>query len=500
MKLNVKRFALACILSLCGFQPAYSAEEGLLSDLRGGISSLFGSKEETTSGSVVAKQGQINDAPSLTGRRVPFSNEEVILSFAPLVAQTSSSVVNVYAERMPQQRQSPFAGDPLFEQLFGGGFFDAPQRAQSSLGSGVIADSSGLIVTNYHVIEGADQIRVAMADGREYESTTILADKALDLAVIRIETGQDLTALTLGDSDEIAVGDLVLAIGNPFGVGQTTTSGIISATARSGVGVSDFGFFLQTDAAINPGNSGGALIDMRGHLIGINTAIFSRSGGSNGIGFAIPSNMVRAVVAQAARGNSTFERPWIGADFDAVTPDIAESLGLDRPYGAIITRIITDSPAEKAGLKAGDVVLKADGADIQHPDALGYRLAVHGIGEKSTLHILRPSGAIDAVITLASRPEPEQAAKLLIEGKSPFAGAVVENIETRDGLRVIISGLSRGAPAANAGFRPGDIILKINGDEVTDAAQMQILASSNARWWRFSILRNGRVINQMLRF
>jgi len=259
---------------------------------------------------------------------VPQSQTEIKLTFAPLVKKTVPSVVNVYAARKVPAR-SPFQGDPFFDQFFGRSMPDRPTRKQSSLGSGVIVDTSGLIVTNYHVIRDADEIKVALSDGREFESTVMLKDEATDIAVLKITPkGAPFSVLSLGDSDSVEVGDLVLAVGNPFGVGQTVTSGIVSAQARTRVGISDFDFFIQTDAAINPGNSGGALIDMKGELIGINTAIYSRSGGSVGIGFAIPANLVKAVIAAVKRGDKTFDAPYVGASFQTVTADVAEGLGM----------------------------------------------------------------------------------------------------------------------------------------------------------------------------
>lgn len=431
-------------------------------------------------------------------KRVPFSQGEIQLSFAPLVQQTAPSVVNVYAERMAQQRQSPFEGDPFFEQFFGRKFQQAPQRMQSSLGSGVIVDESGVIVTNFHVIEGADQIKIALPDGREFQSKVMLSDKELDLAVLRIDAGVDLPALPMGDSDSIAIGDLVLAIGNPFGVGQTTTSGIISATARSQIGVSDFGFFIQTDASINPGNSGGALIGMDGQLLGINTAIFSRGGGSNGIGFAIPSNMVKAVVAQAASGANEFQRPWIGAEFEPVTPDIADALGMQRPFGAIVASVAKEGPSATARLRAGDVVLAVNGTEIQHPDALGYRLAVHQAGETVELTIQRKLKTIVVPVTLTKKPESIAAGRLVVEGKSPFAGAVLTDDGKEGG--VLITDIARGSPAENTGFQPGDRILALNGEEMTSAEDVILAASAETRWWRFTVNRNGAILKQMLRF
>ncbi|MCU0832069.1 MAG: Do family serine endopeptidase [Rhizobiaceae bacterium] len=440
-----------------------------------------------------------SEQPGEPARRVPFSAAEVQLSFAPLVQQTAPTVVNVYAERMTRQRTSPFEGDPFFEQFFGRAFRQAPPRVQSSLGSGVIVGADGVVVTNFHVIEGADQVRIALSDGREYDSRLMLADKELDLAVLKINPGTELAALPLADSDLIAIGDLVLAIGNPFGVGQTTTSGIISATARSRIGVSDFGFFIQTDAAINPGNSGGALINMGGELIGINTAIFSRGGGSNGIGFAIPSNMVRAVVAQAVAGSSRFERPWIGAEFDAVTPEIADALGMERPFGAIVTGVARDGPAAKAGLKPGDVIVAVNAVEIEHPDALGYRLLVHQAGEAVAMTVRRQARDSEVRVMLARQPKAGEGAqgRIIIEGESPFAGAVL----ARDrGPGVPIIDLVEGSTAARTGFRPGDRIVALNGEEVATPQDVQRLAAENTRWWRFTIDRDGAIINQVLRF
>ena len=256
-------------------------------------------------------------------RRVPSSPNEVRLSYAPVVQRVAPAVVNVYAAKTVSVR-NPLFDDPIFRRFFGmpGG---SGEQVQRSLGSGVLIDASGLVVTNNHVIEGADQVKVSLSDKREFEAEMVLKDARSDLAVLRIKARNErFPALEFSDSDALEVGDIVLAIGNPFAVGQTVTHGIVSAVARTQVGITDYQFFIQTDAAINPGNSGGALVDMTGRLVGINTAIFSRSGGSQGIGFAIPANMVRVVVASAKSGGSTVKRPWLGARLQAVTPEIAE--------------------------------------------------------------------------------------------------------------------------------------------------------------------------------
>src|SRR5579883_693872 len=267
--------------------------------------------------------------------RAPSSVGEIRLSFAPVAKRVAPSVVNVYAARVVENR-FPMFDDPIFRRFFGG---SPREQVQRSLGSGVIVDPSGLVVTNFHVIENADQVRVSLADKREFEADIVLKDQHSDLAVLRLKDARErFAAIELGDSDALQVGDLVLAIGNPFGVGQTVTHGIVSAVARTQVGITDYQFFIQTDAAINPGNSGGALIDMTGRLVGINTAIYSPSGGSNGIGFAIPSNMVRVVVTSALHGGRV-RLPWVGANFQALTSDIAETLGTTDLRGALVADV-----------------------------------------------------------------------------------------------------------------------------------------------------------------
>ena len=259
------------------------------------------------------------------------------MSFAPIVKRVAPAVVNVYAARVIENR-NPFMNDPIFRQFFGDGI---PRRqVERSLGSGVIIDPKGLVVTNYHVIEGASEVKVALSDKREFAADIVLKDQHSDLAVLRIKGANErFPTLEFANSDALQVGDVVLAIGDPFGVGQTVTHGIVSAVARTQVGISDYQFFIQTDAAINPGNSGGPLVDMSGRLVGINSAIYSRSGGSQGIGFAIPANMVRVVVASAEGGSGTVKRPWLGAKLQEVTPEIAESLGLKRPTGALVASL-----------------------------------------------------------------------------------------------------------------------------------------------------------------
>lgn len=441
-----------------------------------------------------------------TQRRVPFGRQEMQLSFAPLVAETTPAVVNVYASQQVEVR-SPFMGDPFFEQFFGRQ--QMPPRVQSSLGSGVIVDPSGLVVTNFHVIRGADEVKIAMSDGREFESTILLKDESLDLAVLKINSDEEFPVVPIGDSDALLVGDLVLAIGNPFGVGQTTTSGIVSAVARSHIGISDFGFFIQTDAAINPGNSGGALINMAGELVGINTAIFSRSGGSIGIGFAIPSNMVRAVVASAQGGSDFFERPWIGASFEAVDAQMAEALGMARPSGALVSDVQADGPAAIAGVRPGDVILAMDDAAVEHPEALDYRLATRTIGSTVVFNVLRQGEEIPLEISLERAPEGASGREVTIGGSSPFAGVKVAELSPRLAQRlrvgrrtegVAIVDIDRSSPAARFGFQPGDIVRDVNGVAIDTPDTLATVAGEDTRWWRFTIERNGQTFRQVLRF
>jgi Do/DeqQ family serine protease len=300
-------------------------------------------------------------------RRVP-TGAELKLSFAPIVQRVAPAVVNVYAAKVVENR-NPLFDDPLFRRFFGSP--DMPrERVQRSLGSGVIVDPSGLVVTNNHVIEGASEIKVALSDKREFEAEVVLKDPRTDLAIMRIKDQRErFPAIEFGDSDDLQVGDVVLAIGNPFAVGQTVTQGIVSALARTQIGITDYQFFIQTDAAINPGNSGGALVDVHGRLAGINTAIYSRSGGSIGIGFAIPANMVKVVVASARGGGAAVLRPWLGAKLQAVTAEIAESLSLKRPSGALVATVSPRSPASRAGLRTGDVIVAIDGQIVDDPNA-----------------------------------------------------------------------------------------------------------------------------------
>src|ERR1700744_5492705 len=332
-------------------------------------------------------------------RKVPSSQGELQLSYAPIVQRVQPAVVNVYAAKVVQNH-NPFLDDPIFRRFFG--LQGGPQeQMQRSLGSGVMVDPSGLVVTNVHVIEGADQVKVSLADKREFEAEIVLKDSRSDLAVLKLkDVHEKFPTLDFDNSDDLMVGDVVLAIGNPFGVGQTVTHGIISALARTQVGITDYPFFIQTDAAINSRNSGGALVDMTAKLPGINTAIYSRSGGSQGIGFAIPANMVRVVVASAKMGGKAVKRPWLGAKLQAVTPEIAESLGLRSPTGALVASVVSGGPAARAGLKSSDLITAIDGQVIDDPNAFDYRFATRPLGGTAQIDVQRAGKPVRITMTL----------------------------------------------------------------------------------------------------
>ncbi len=438
---------------------------------------------------------------------VPDSRETIRLSFAPIVKRVAPAVVNVYATSQVQVR-SPFEGDPFFERFFGGGVFGGPQERQRlSLGSGVIVDPSGVIVTNNHVVGDATDIKVALSDGRELPATVLVKDERTDIAILKITNASDLPVLEFGNSDALEVGDLVLAVGDPFGVGQTVTSGIVSAVARTNVGINDFGFFIQTDAAINPGNSGGPLVDMDGKVVGINTAIYSRTGGSIGIGFAIPSDMVRTVVQQAVAGSKSIARPWIGVACQDITPEIASSLGLSTPRGALVTRVDPKSPAEKAGIKVGDLVLKAGGREVADAASFDYRIAVAGIGSSVALSVWRDGRESAINVVAEAEPQLSESDLMLIGGRSPLTGAVVADLNASLADRMRIRGAEQGAvivdvepmsPAARMGFQKGDVVLGAQGEDVTTAEQLAKLVEVDSRLWRIKFSRDGRVSNLVI--
>ena len=438
-------------------------------------------------------------AQSIWDKQVPESRAEIELSYAPLVSEVSPAVVNVYTKKTVRRSQT-------VRDMFGRRFSTGPgveERVQGSLGSGVIVSADGVVVTNNHVIEGADEFLVVLSDRREYPAELILADERTDLAVMRIDTGNErLPFLEFADTRRVEVGDIVLAIGNPFGVGQTVTSGIISATARTDVGISDFAFFLQTDAAVNPGNSGGALVNTRGELVGVNTAIFSRSGGSNGIGFAIPAEMVRRVV-NAAVNEGRIVRPWLGLKGQSVTFDIAKAQGLARPVGVIVGEVYDDGPADKAGLRRGDLILSIDGREVFDERGLKFLAATRSPGEKSELVILRGGRERTVEVTLVPPPGATEAELVLLEGIHPFTGAEVAELSPRLAEEmgrdpfitgVLVTRIQRRAYAWRV-VRPGDVIVSVDGRAIKTLTDLDKALADHDNQWAIEIDRNGRRIS-----
>ena len=434
---------------------------------------------------------------------MPSGPVEVQLSFAPVVRRVAPAVVNVYAARVIENR-NPFMNDPFFRQFFGA----VPrEQVQRSLGSGVIVDPSGLVVTNNHVIEGASAVKISLADKREFEAEIVLKDEHSDLTILRIKGANErFPVLEFGNSDELQVGDIVLAIGDPFGVGQTVTHGIVSAVARTQVGISDYRFFIQTDAAINPGNSGGALVDAAGRLVGINTAIYSRSGGSQGIGFAIPANMVRVVVASAKGGSGAVKRPWLGAKLQEVTPEIAESMGLKRPSGALVANVASGGPAARAGIRTGDLIVSIDGTLVDDPNAFDYRFATKALGGTAQIGVVRQGKEVAIPVALQGLPDTPRN-ELEIRGRSPFFGVTVANLSPAlaDELRldpqtegVVVTAVADGSPARSLGFQKGDIVLSVNNQKITKPTDLDRIVNAGSRQWHITIVRGGQQISVVL--
>jgi Do/DeqQ family serine protease len=435
-------------------------------------------------------------------QEVPRSREQITLSFAPVVRQVAPAVVNIYTlkERRPSAAD-PFLSDPFFRFFFEDFGGARPRQApENSLGSGVIVDATGLIVTNHHVIEDGDQIMVVLSDRREFRAELVGGDEDADLALLDIDA-DGLPALPLGDSDLLEVGDLVLAIGNPFGIGQTVTSGIVSALARSTPdGRSDLSF-IQTDAAINPGNSGGALVTVDGRLAGINTAIFTRGGGSIGIGFAIPVNLVKALIRSVQSGGEGLQRPWLGARIQSVDASLASALGLERPLGVVVNQVRPGGPAARAGLAPGDVILAIGGRDLPDATALNFRLALGTIGESTELRVRRDGHALTLDLPLETPPYDPMPEVSYLDRRHAVAGATVANLSP--GLNrelgldlfatgVIVLEVERGTPAAGLRLRRGDLIRTVGEARIDDVARLKAVLAEQPLPWRIEIERAGR--------
>ncbi len=443
------------------------------------------------------RSGAAVDAP-------PHPQASQSFTFAPLIEKAAPAVVNIYAakivrSRSPTQLLDGSAFWRLFQDTFLFGY--GRDRIENSLGSGVIVDPRGIVVTNHHVVDAAEGILVALADGRTFRAKLLLSDPRSDVAVLETETpAAGLPFLEFGDSDLLKVGDLVLAIGNPFGLGQTVTSGVISALARTSVGVGDLRFFIQTDAAINPGNSGGAQISLDGRLVGINTAIYSAAAGAQGLGFAVPSNMVKIIVESAAR-RQPLVRPWIGVSARPVPPSIAALAGIPPGQGVWVAEIYGASPAARAGLMSGDIILSVDGFRVDEPQALRYRVATRSVGGKTRLRIVRNRTQAEIAVSLTAPPLEPVADETWLSGLSPLAGAKVaslspalaEDIGLDSGVSgVAVLEVSPGSTADRLGVRAGDIIRALDGRAIRTVQELRDTRASAFKPLRVRIHRLGQ--------
>ncbi|MEX1234942.1 MAG: trypsin-like peptidase domain-containing protein [Roseovarius sp.] len=438
--------------------------------------------------------------------QVPQDSAQIQMGFVPVVKAVTPAVVNIYARRVIEGRASPFADDPFFGQLFRNFGAQRP-RVENSLGSGVILGPDGIVVSNYHVVGQATDIRVVLNDRREFDATVLLSDEESDLAILQLEGGADLPALDLRASDSVEVGELVLAVGNPFGVGQTVSSGIVSGLARSGTATGNArGYFIQTDAPINPGNSGGALVDTNGRLIGINTSILSRSGGSNGIGFAIPATLVGQFVEQARAGETAFQRPWAGVTGQPVSYDMAEGLGFGRAGGIILSDMHPASPFGAAGLAPGDVILAVDGQEVNGPAEMIYRMSVAGLGAEVAMQVVQNGETREVTVPMVRAPDTPPRATLVTGSRAAVPGVTLSTINpavmAEYDLPLTAAGAlveDPGEIGARAGLRAGDIIMGVNGAAVTDSASAEAALEAAERGLALDVQRGQRRLSMRFR-
>lgn len=461
---------LVAITLLCG---------GTLFIILGTVLSLASSGSTPPSSTATA---QLTTAPTSAGT-LP---EQL---FVPIAKRAKASVVNVSSVKKSKQDgqsfQNPFFDDPFFRRFFGEEFerrMPAPREfQQQGLGSGVIVTQDGYIITNNHVVEGADELNVSFPDKRTFKAKVIGTDPKTDVAVIKIDAS-NLPALPWGDASQLEVGEMVLAVGNPFGLSQTVTMGIISAIGRANVGIVDYEDFIQTDAAINPGNSGGALVNLKGELIGINTAIFSRSGGYMGIGFAIPSTMAKSVMQSLIKHGKVI-RGWLGVSIQDVTPDLAKEFGATENTGALVGDVMEDSPASKAQLERGDIITAYNGVSVRDSNHLRGLVAETSPGTTARLSVLRDKNPLDLTITIGELPKELAKASRDGSGKGEhtLAGITVENARqsgrSKPSSGVVVTDIEPESPAERAGLQKGDVIREINRKPVKDVKDFERLAS-----------------------
>jgi Do/DeqQ family serine protease len=453
---------------------------------------------------IVAACGLAPGASALA-QQVPQSREQIALSFAPIVREAAPAVVNIFTTK--EGASSPLdslLSDPFFDLFFEGQRRALRGPAQQALGSGVIVREDGLIVTNHHVIADAEEIMVVLSDRREYRAEILGDDETADLTLLRIEAGTErLPALPMGDSDVLEVGDLVLAIGNPFGIGTTVTSGIVSALARTTPEIGSDLSFIQTDAAINPGNSGGALVTLDGRLVGINTAIFTQTGGSIGIGFAIPVNLVKALIRSVESGGSTLARAWLGARIQPVDAGLASTLGLRRPVGVLVRQVHPGGPAARAGLAKGDVVLAVDGTEVLDARGLNFRLAIGAVGEDAELEVWRGGERMTMRLALETPPYDPPPQVTTLTGRHALSGATIANMSP--GLNeelgfdlfkrgVVVTAIQRGSDAARLRFRRGDIITGLAGERIESVERLGTVVLERSLPWHLEVERSGRTL------
>lgn len=455
--------------------------------------------------------------PSERTRESPASSGSGAVDLAsavPDVAERSvTAVVNVSTTKLvksdPRQGMGPFQSDPFFRHFFGPHSRELPkERRERSLGSGVIVSEDGVILTNNHVIEDASEVLVTFSDRRELKAKVVGTDPASDLAVLKLEEPpSDLSPLPIGNSDTLRLGELVLAIGNPFGMGQTVTMGIVSAKGRANMGIVDYEDFIQTDAAINPGNSGGALVNLRGELVGINTAILSRSGGYQGIGFAIPSNMVKSIMGSLLEHGKVV-RGFLGVMIQDLTPALAQALELKERRGVLVSDVVEGSPAAKAGLEARDVILRIEGEVVDSAAKLRNVVAIAGVGREVKVEVVREGKPR----TFAVRLEEQSGAgdpSRLEEQSGALGGLSLAPVDDEQRRRyrlparldrgVVVTEVAPGSPAARGGLRPGDVILEVNRSRVDDVEQLRRLYAQGREQVLIRVYREGSASYMILR-